>query len=355
MKSSFNDWHRNEAGLPEARLLCGLLLAVALGSNALAAGPPQAEIANGQIRLKLYLPDSRSGYYRGTRFDWSGVIGSLKYKEHEYYGPWFDGVDPAVHDYQYEGPKIIASTCSGMTGPAEEFTALGWDEAVPGGTFVKIGVGVLRKDKGSYDYVKQYEIVDPGKWSVVRHRDSVEFTQELTDPASGYGYIYRKMVRLVAGKPGMVLEHRLQNTGRRPIRTAVYDHNFLVLDRQPIGPDFVVAFPFAVQSPHPPDPGLAELRGKQFVFLKLMQGEDRVEAPLQGFGDSFKDNDIRVENRKVGAGVRITGDRPLSRVNLWSIRTVLAVEPFITITIDPGRQFSWNDSYEYYTLAPSSK
>ena len=321
--------------------------------------PPQTEIANGQISVMLYLPDARSGFYRGTRFDWSGVIGSLRYRGHEYYGPWFDGVDPAVHDYRYEGPKIIASTCSGVTGPAEEFqthgSALGWDEAKPGGTFIKIGVGVLRKDEDRYDFVKQYEMVDPGKWTVAKHRDLVEFTQELTDSSSGYGYIYHKTVRLTPGKPEMVLEHRLRNTGRHPIQSAVYNHNFLVLDHEPIGRDLVVTFPFALRSPNPPDRRLAEIRGSQFLYLKALQNEDRVEAPLEGFGDSPKDNDIRVENRKTGVGVRMLGDHPLSHVNLWSIRTVLAVEPFITMTIDPGAEFSWKVSYEYYTLAPSAK
>ena len=33
---------------------------------------PRAEIANESIRMELYLPDSVKGYYRGTRFDWSG-------------------------------------------------------------------------------------------------------------------------------------------------------------------------------------------------------------------------------------------------------------------------------------------
>src|SRR5439155_26740317 len=37
-------------------------------------------------------------------------------------------------------------------------------------TFIKIGVGVLRKDEGAYDYVEQYEIVDSGKWTVERRR-----------------------------------------------------------------------------------------------------------------------------------------------------------------------------------------
>src|SRR5439155_26740316 len=90
--------------------------------------------------------------------------------------------------------------------------------------------------------------------------DSVRFTQELTDPSSGYGYIYRKTVRLVEGKPEMVLEHSLRNTGRRTIQSAVYNHNFLVLDKQPPGPDFGITVPFQIQS-RLPSGEFAEIRG----------------------------------------------------------------------------------------------
>src|SRR5579859_5180740 len=269
------------------------------GRKLVGADFPSAEISNGKIQVKLYLPDSKNGYYRGTRFDWSGVIISLKYKGHEYYGPWFNGVDPKVHDYRYEGPKIIASPCSAASGPVEEFqtngTALGWDEAKVGGTFIKIGVGVLRKDSSRYDYVKQYEIVDPGKWTVKRRRDSVEFTQELNDPSSGYGYIYTKTVRLIKGKPEMVLENTLKNTGRRTIRSRVYNHNFLVLDHQPPGPDFTIKLPFKIQPVHPPDPEMAEIRENQVVYLKALQKEEVVQIPMEGFSDSPKDNEIRIE------------------------------------------------------------
>lgn len=335
------------------------LFTLASGWTLAGADFPSAEISNGQIQVKLYLPDSRNGYYRGTRFDWSGEIISLKYKGHEYYGPWFEGVDPTVHDYRYAGPDIIASPCSAASGPVEEFQtngmALGWEEARVGGTFIKIGVGVLRKDESHYDYVRQYEIVDPGKWTVQRRRDSIEFTQELTDPSSGYGYIYTKTVRLIEGKPEMVLEHTLKNTGRRTIRSRVYNHNFLVLDHQPPGPDFTIKVPFKIQVDQPPDPEFAEIRGSQVVYLKALQKEDRMQTPVGGFGDSPKDNEIRIENRKVGAGMRITGDHPLTHLNLWSIRTVLAMEPFITMTVEPGKEFTWKMSYQYYTVPCNPK
>lgn len=50
------------------------------------AGPaPEAEITNGPIRVRLYLPDANTGFYRGTRFDWSGVIADVEYAGHNYY------------------------------------------------------------------------------------------------------------------------------------------------------------------------------------------------------------------------------------------------------------------------------
>jgi hypothetical protein len=324
-----------------------------------AADPPQAEIANGQIRVRLYLPDARNGYYRATRFDWSGVIASLEYEGHNYYGPWFDRVDPKVYDFRYEGTEIVASPCSGITGPVDEFqtngSALGWDEAKVGGTFIKIGVGVLRKDDAKYDFVKQYEIVDPGKWTVTKHPDVIEFVQELSDPSTGYAYVYRKVVQLAKGKPVMSLEHSLKNTGRRTIQSAVYNHNFLVLDGQAPGPDFSITVPFQIRSPHPPKADLAEIRGNQIVYLKALENEDLVSTAMLGFNESPKDNEIRIENRRVGAGMIIQGSHPLSSEYLWSIRSVLAVEPFISMTINPGSEFSWETTYEYYTLPSNTK
>ena len=317
---------------------------------------PQTELSNGHLRVKLYLPDARHGFYRGTRFDASGMVGSLEYGGHNYYGPWFDRVDPQVQDFIYLGSEIVAGPCSAATGPAEEFqtrgSALGWDEAKPGGTFVKIGVGVLRKDQADYSFARLYEVVDAGKWSwnLSTPKASAEFTHELADPSTGYAYVYRKTVRLTPGKPEMVLTHTLRNTGRRTIETSVYNHNFLVLDRQPPGPDFTIALPYVIQSQRPPDAALAALRGNQLMYVKALAGADRVQTGLQGFGTEAKDYEIRIENRRVGAGMRITGDRPLSNNAFWSIRTVLAVEPFIAMTIEPGKEFSWKTTYEYYTV-----
>ena len=39
---------------------------------------PATELSNGVLRAKVYLPDAEKGFYRGTRFDWAGVMGSLE-------------------------------------------------------------------------------------------------------------------------------------------------------------------------------------------------------------------------------------------------------------------------------------
>jgi hypothetical protein len=316
-------------------------LSVALLSvAALAAGAdfPQAEITNRILRATLYLPDAQAGYYQGTRFDWSGQIPSLEYKGHTYFGNW----NPAPYS-----PKLHDA----IMGPVEEFltdgAGLGYAEAAVGGTFVKIGVGVIRKpQERSFQQFKTYEIVDPGKWEVTKKSDSVEFIQTVNDPASGYAYQYAKVVQLIEGQPKMALVHRLKNTGKKTIESDVYEHNFYMLDGQPTGPDVVIRFPFevhATQDLH----GFAETRGKELVYLKELTGRESAQSNLTGYGADPKDYDITEANVKTGASVRQTCDRPLVRINYWSIRQTACPEAYIHMKIAPGETFTWRILYEF--------
>jgi len=332
------------------------LATVLAAASLCAAEYPSAEISSGDLLVKLYLPDARTGFYRASRFDWSGMIASLVYRGHEYYGPWFQRVDPSIHDFTYDGPDIVASPCTAAIGPAEEFITgasqpLGYNDAKAGGSFVKIGVGALRKpDDSKYDQFRLYELVNGGTWTVQKTAQSIELIQTLTDPHSGYGFVYRKTVSV--SKNEMTIAHRLRTTGSKPIDTNVYNHNFLRIDGATPGPDYTITVPFAIQSHHPPDPALAEIRGNQIVYRKLLINQDRVATPIEGFGTNPKDYDVRIENSRSHAGLQITGDRPLESESLWSIRAVLAVEPFVKIHAAPGEEFSWSMKYTYFA-APS--
>lgn len=332
-----------------------LSIGIAVAAPAPAAEFPEARITNGLIAAKIFLPDALHGYYRSTRFDWSGAINSLEYKGHSYYGIWYDGIDPSVINKDFPDGKIVNGPPGALWGPVNEFQMpLGWNEAKPGETFVKIGVGVLRRGEGNYNRFVAYDIVNSGKWTVKKHKDSIEFQQEISDPASGYAYVYRKIVRLEKGAPRMVIEHSLKNTGPKEIKSNVYNHNFMVLDKQTPGPDFTFKVPFEIRPLRAPDQSLAEVRGNQVVLMKQLSGSEEVAMPFRGFSDSAKDNETIIENSKVGAGVKISGDRPLTMDVFWSIRTVLAVEPYIAIDVQPGAEFTWKDMFEYYTL-PAGK
>jgi hypothetical protein len=314
---------------------------------------PTSKISNGVLEAKIYLPDAERGFYRGTRFDWAGVIGSLEYKEHSYFGPFFEKFDPAVEDVEIGNP-VKAGINSAASGPVEEFigsdgAALGYAEAKPGETFCKIGVGSLRKiDNAAYSSYTHYPIVDGGKRSVNSGADWIEFTQELAC-GSGYAYRYIKTVRLLKDEPVMVIEDRLVNTGKRAIQTRVYDHNFLSIDRENTGPATVLSLPFAPRATQDMG-GLGEIRGKELTFPKNLQGSDTFYTELAGFGKQPADYEIRVENRKSGAGVLIRGDRPLVNLGVWAVRTVVAPEPYVEIEAASGAEARWKYTYQFYTI-----
>jgi hypothetical protein len=316
------------------------------------SAPPEMQITNGIVSLRVYVPDAATGFYRGTRFDWSGVVAALHYKSHNYYGPWFSKTDPNVRDFIYDGADITAGPCSAITGPVEEFSpALGFDAAKSGGRFIKIGVGVLRKpDDQKYDSFHRYDLVDGGRRSVKKGPDFIQFSQEVHDAASGYGYVYTKTLRLIKGKPEMVIEHTLKNVGARSIQGSTYNHNFLVLDNDPPGPAFTITLPFRASIDEDKNRGLIQVQSDRIAFLKTLSGKERVFTGIEGFGDTPADYKIRIENKKVRAGMVISGDRPLSKMALWSIRSVLAAEPFIDYAVDPGKEASWTIRYEYYTF-----
>ena len=334
-----------------ASLLAVLPCVVGLAMQT-AAAPPQARISNSLVSAELFLPDPAIGFYRGTRFDWSGTISSLQYKGHRFFGPWFVRRDPGVRDIQFDPASngYVAGAASANIGPVEEFsTPIEYNDAPVGGTFLKVGVGMLRKPQEErYGSFNPYEIVNGGTWKVRTESNRLEFVQELVDQ-SGYGYIYSKTVRLTKDRPELVLEHSLRNTGRKVIETLVYNHNFIVLDDRPSGPDFVIRFPFEVK-PARDTQGLVETRGKEIVYLRELQQDERAMVSILGFGASAADYDITVENRRSGAGMRIRGDRPLARLTFWTIRSTRSPEAFIQLRVEPGREFTWRISYEFYTL-----
>ncbi len=332
----------------------GMILAVSLAAGSAAAQPvqpmprqtdpvpldaPSVTIGNGILTAKIYCVDAQKGFYRGTRFDQAGVVGSLTMGGHDFYGPWFDRVSVEVHDFMFTPEGIVGGPDSAVSGPVEEFAPIGFDAAKAGGTFVKIGVGVLKKpDDAPYDHYRIYDIADAGKRSFRSDKTSVTFTQDIPGQ-----YLYVKTLVLAGNL--MRIEHELTNRSTAPFATTVYDHNFARLS--PGNEDVAVTFPFAATANPAPDAALAKMDGKRFTHARALKDSERVSTSFTGFGSAVSDYDIRVENVRTGAAIRVAADHPLVKVNYFSVRSIMAVEPYIAINLAPGQTMRWTYTYTY--------
>lgn len=318
---------------------------------------PKALLSNGKLDALVFLPDAKNGYYRSTRFDWSGVVGCLSFNGHKFFGEWFPQYDPLKND--------------SITGPVEEFRtddspmgdnpprpnelsvrpgAIGYKEARPGETFLKPGVGVLRKvDDTPYQFGGAYPIVDTGRWTVKVRKRSIRFRQVLQGP-EGYAYVYEKTLTLTKGEPVMTLQHSLKNTGQKTIETYVYDHDFFMLDGKPTGPGMVVHFNFEPK-PLGEIGTAAKIEGKDLRYIDALVPRKGVAGYLEGYSDDVHDYDFIVEDVQSGVGVQQTSDHSLARLYFWSTQTTICPEGYIKLKVAPGETSHWTLRYRFF--APS--
>jgi len=308
--------------------------------SALLATAPAITISNGVITAKVAQIDAAQGFYNGTRFDQAGVITSLTLNGREFYGPWFEKLAPDVLDYTYVGENIVAGPDSAASGPVEEFAPLDF-ETKPG-MFIKPGVGLLyQPDTRPYDHYRHYRILNAGERTTRVTKTGITFTQALS--GLGYGYVYEKTLTLVPGKPELFITHRLRNTGKKVISTSVYDHNFLRLI--PGNGGVTVTFPFTPAAASPPPSDLMRIQGHALTYLRPMANKERISFLVTGFGKAAADYDFTIAG--VGASVRVQGDNPVTRLNIFSIDRVQSVEPYIAIDLAPGAEKRWTYTYTY--------
>jgi len=305
---------------------------------------PHVPITNGLITAQVY-PPGKHELYQGTRFDHAGVVFHVTYKGQDYSTYWFDHfvVDPR-DETKY--PAGTEHACCSVSGPVEEFAPVGFDEAGMNGRFLKPGIGIFQRIDDRYDQFPTLPVLNAGTRGFKATKTGARWTQDLKDPQSGYGYHYVKSVQLVAGKPQMTISHVLTNTGKKPIVTTVYNHNFLTLS--PGNEHVAITAPFVMTAQKPLQPELAKLDGKTIRYLAPLPAGVTVTSPIGGFGTAASDYDFTVTNTQTGFGQRIRADQPIARINFWSIAATLGWEPYIAIDLKPGQTKRWTYTYDFY-------
>ena len=310
-----------------------LLVLLLLALPAVAADPPTATLKSDELSLTVYTPDAKDGYYRGTRFDWSGVF-SVQFGKHKLFSPWRKP-DPLDHD--------------AIVGPCEEFgttAALGYDDAKPGERFLKIGVGALVKPEKEekYSQFKTYKFDAPPEWKVTTTDGKATFEQAAS--AGGYAYRYTKIVAVQNAE--VRIQHVLENCGDKAIKTDHYNHNFFNVDGDTVGKGYEIEFAFEPKADVQKErwKEVAKLDGKKLVFTDSLE-KGTIYGELSGFGEKAAENRLTLRHKGSGVSVKVTGDKPLSGCRVWAIGSAFCPEPFMAFDIEPGKKATWSWTYEF--------
>ena len=284
-------------------------------------------LEKGGLRIVLAAPGE---YYRGTRFDHSGVFRAIYKDGRNYADEWFPVYDPLKHD--------------AVCGPSEEFGEIGFDEAAPGGRFLKPGIGWLRRPDGeAYDRFRLYELLDEGVRTTEVREDSVVFGQRLDR------YNYLKTIRL-SGNDSFEIIHFLENLGDTPLRCTHYNHNFFTLSNDSVGPSREIDFPFRPDGHWGSEYDNVRLteNGIRFTGAVPPEGPSVFMGDLHAARGMVEPIDFTLRDLGSGLGVRVSCPLPFTHIVFWSNDRVACIEPYILLDIAPGQSAEWTLTYRLF-------
>lgn len=273
--------------------------------------------------------------YQFSRFDWTGKITKVEYK----------GI-PVCTQEKIDGDK---ENIHGK-GFYNEFgieMPVGFDEIKEGESFPKIGVGALQKEGKHYAFSQKYEI-QPANFEI--STDVNKITMECKSQiVNGYSYILKKEIELL--KNGFVIRYQLNNNGVKTITTNEYCHNFLAINKELMGSDYILKFPFALQ-PEIFDAALNP-EGKVLVDKEQITFNDTPEEQFffgNLSGDKMVEANWELINTNSKIGIRESGNFKTSKINLWGWKHVISPELFFDINLKPNEKIEWSRTYDIYEI-----
>ncbi len=289
-------------------------------------------LKNKNLEIHIDLPLEN---YKGARFDWTGKIVTIKFQNMQLAG----AESPTSKNEHYLGKGFY-----------NEFGidyALGFEEAPIGGWFHKIGVGLLKKEDSPYHISKTYEI-KPAEFKITSEVNTLLIHCK-SEIINGYGYELKK--EIVLKDSGFTINYGLQNTGEKDIVSDEYAHNFIAINKEHIGPNYILKFPFQL---------------KPALFEETVNPEQKVAVGARGLkfkagpsvpfffsnlsGDEMIDAQWELLNLKSNIGITETGSFKTNKVNVWGSQHVICPELFFKIALKPGESTEWSRHYEVYNL-----
>lgn len=289
-------------------------------------------LRNKQLEIQIDLPMENYNY---SRFDWTGKIVSVKYK------------NICVTGFEIQNNEDHTKSGKGFYSEFGIDAALGFAETKAGDWFHKIGIGLLKKDSEDYLQSRKYEI-QPAAFTVSARSDEMIITC-ISPSFNGCSYVLKKEIRLI--ESGFIIKYLLKNTGKKTIRTDEYNHNFMAFNKELIGSDYLLKFPFYIKPERFQETvnheGKVEIGEKEITFngtpndpffFSNLSGNENVEAAWE------------LINTKTKIAISETGSFKTTKVNLWGWKHVISPELFFTITVEPSKEIEWSRTYHVFEV-----
>ncbi|NNE03257.1 MAG: hypothetical protein HKN52_08825, partial [Eudoraea sp.] len=220
-----------------------------------------------------------------------------------------------------------------------------FEETEIGGWFHKIGVGLLKKEEDDYLFHKKHEI-KPAEFKISADSDKILITC-ISDFCNGYAYILKKEITLQ--KNSFTSAYYLQNTGEKDINTTEYVHNFMAINNDLIGENYLLKFPFKL-TPQlfgaTVNPEKKVVIGEKEITFKGPSKEQFFFSNLSG--GQHIEAQWELQHQPSNIGIRETGSFRTNKVNLWGWEHVVSPELFHTIYLKPGESTEWLRTYTLF-------
>jgi len=285
-------------------------------------------LKNKNLEIQIDLPAEN---YNFSRFDWTGNIVSVKFKNIQ-----LASTESITYENEMQNGK----------GFYNEFgidTALGFNEAVIGDWFHKIGVGLLKKDNEEYIFNRNYEI-KPADFEIKYTSNTILITCK-SEFNNGYSYVLKKEIKLE--KHGFTINYDLENTGEKEIITDEYVHNFIAINKEIIGRNYVLKFPFKLMPAfflETVNPEKKVTIGQTDVTFNDSPKEQFFFSNLTGYKNVKPQWELKNLESKIS--ISETGSFHTNKVNLWGWKHVISPELFIDVSIKPGQNANWTRDYK---------
>ncbi|MCX5643681.1 MAG: hypothetical protein NTZ17_03200 [Phycisphaerae bacterium] len=234
----------------------------------------------------------------------------------------------------------------------------GYNEGKSGDPFLKIGVGILRRDGSAYNFSTSYPVVEQAHTTVTWQQDRAHFAQTLAGSANGYSCSLEEDV--IVKNDRLILNYLLRNTGSKAFTTEQYLHDFLCFSGRSVGPNVRLSFPYDFTTSPAVSPWQAPAAIRSIVaaanpvvvrVANMIEFMDKATSVPKIW--VYKPQDYAgpelcaIEHAETLQRVCIETSIPAAYVGIWTTDYQVSPEQFLQVTLAPGAETRFTRTYTF--------